>query len=130
MAEPIAIVGMACRLPGENFSPSQFWEFLKRGGLASSEVPESRFTIDTHYDETRKPHSMRTPGGKFLEKVDLRDFDAGFFNISPGEATAMDPQQRLLLEVVYESLENSGISLSTVNGAQVGCFVGSFLSGT
>ncbi|RAK83310.1 putative polyketide synthase [Aspergillus costaricaensis CBS 115574] len=128
MAEPIAIVGMACRLPGENFSPSQFWDFLKRGGLASSEVPESRFTIDTHYDETRKPHSMRTPGGKFLEKVDLRDFDAGFFNISPGEATAMDPQQRLLLEVVYESLENSGISLSTVNGAQVGCFVGSFLS--
>ncbi|GKZ37768.1 type I Iterative Polyketide synthase (PKS) [Aspergillus brasiliensis] len=128
MAEPIAIVGMACRLPGENLSPSQFWEFLKRGGLASSDVPESRFTIDTHYDETRKPHSMRTPGGKFLENVDLRDFDAGFFNISPGEATAMDPQQRLLLEVVYESLENSGIPLSAVNGAQVGCFVGSFLS--
>ncbi|PWY61907.1 polyketide synthase [Aspergillus eucalypticola CBS 122712] len=128
MAEPIAIVGMACRLPGENFSPSQFWEFLKRGGLASSEVPESRFSIDAHYDETRKSHSMRTPGGKFLEKVDLRDFDAGFFNISPGEATAMDPQQRLLLEVVYESLENSGIPLSAVNGAQVGCFVGSFLS--
>ncbi|KUL89300.1 hypothetical protein ZTR_03817 [Talaromyces verruculosus] len=128
MAEPIAIVGMACRLPGGNLSPSQFWEFLKRGGLASSDVPESRFTIDTHYDETKKSHTMRTPGGKFLENVDLRDFDAGFFNISPGEATAMDPQQRLLLEVVYESLENSGIPLSAVNGAQVGCFVGSFLS--
>ncbi|PYH99747.1 ketoacyl-synt-domain-containing protein [Aspergillus ellipticus CBS 707.79] len=128
MSDPIAIVGMACRLPGENFSPSQFWEFLKRGGIASSEVPESRFSIDTHYNGITKPHMMRTPGGKFLEKVDLRDFDAGFFNISPAEVKGMDPQQRLLLEVVYESLENCGIPLDAVDGAQMGCFVGSFLS--
>ena len=69
---------------------------------------------------------MRTPGGMFLEDIDLHAFDAQFFNTSRTDAIAMDPQQRQLLEVVYECLENAGITLEQVDGAQIGCFVGSY----
>ncbi|EKG16354.1 Beta-ketoacyl synthase [Macrophomina phaseolina MS6] len=69
---------------------------------------------------------MRSPGGMFLENVDPQDFDAPFFSISPADALAMDPQQRQLLEVVYECLENAGITLESLDEAPVGCFVGSY----
>ncbi|KAL8718942.1 MAG: hypothetical protein Q9225_003986 [Loekoesia sp. 1 TL-2023] len=73
---------------------------------------------------------MRSPGGMFLEEVDPRDLDAQFFGISTAEAVAMDPQQRQLLEVVYEGLENAGITLEYLRGREFGCFVGSYASGT
>lgn len=69
-------------------------------------------------------------GGMFLEKINPQDFDAAFFSISAADATAMDPQQRQLLEVVYECLENAGIPLHALDGADVGCFVGSYAVGT
>lgn len=72
---------------------------------------------------------MRSPGGMFLENIDPKDFDAGFFNTSRVDAIAMDPQQRQLLEVVYECLENAGIPLERLDGAAVGCFVGSYSVG-
>lgn len=72
---------------------------------------------------------MRPPGGMFLDNVDLADFDASFFEISGGEATSMDPNHRQMLEVVYEGLENAGFPLEKLDGAPVGCFVGSFMSG-
>ncbi|KAL7929292.1 hypothetical protein V8C35DRAFT_331814 [Trichoderma chlorosporum] len=126
--DPIAIVGMACRLPGENTSPTKLWEFLKRGGIASNKVPENRFNIKGHYDSSTKPGTMRPPGGMFLENIDLADFDASFFGISTAEAISMDPNQRQMLEVVYEAMENAGITLEQVSGAPVGCFIGSFAS--
>jgi acyl transferase domain-containing protein len=64
----------------------------------------------------------------FLQGVDPRDLDAQFFRLTPVEAIAMDPQQRQLLEVVYEGLENAGVALEELDGAPVGCFVGSFAS--
>lgn len=73
---------------------------------------------------------MRSPGGMFLEDVDPQDFDAQFFGISRTDAIAMDPQQRQLLEVVYECLENAGLTLEDLDGAPVGCFVGSYAVGT
>lgn len=72
---------------------------------------------------------MTSPGGMFLENIDPRDVDAHFFGLSKAEAIAMDPQQRQMLEVVYEGLENAGISLQALNGEPFGCFVGSFASG-
>ncbi|RFU78094.1 polyketide synthase [Trichoderma arundinaceum] len=126
--DPIAIVGMACRLPGENTSPTKLWEFLKRGGIASNKVPENRFSIKGHYDGSKKPGTMRPPGGMFLENIDLADFDASFFGISTAEAISMDPNQRQMLEVVYEAMENAGITLEQVSDAPVGCFIGSFAS--
>jgi hypothetical protein len=65
----------------------------------------------------------------FVENIDAADFDAGFFNISRADAVSLDPQQRQLLEVVYEGLENAGVSLERLDGAAFGCFVGSYAVG-
>ncbi len=65
----------------------------------------------------------------FLENIDPAEFDASFFNINRADAIAMDPQQRQLLEVVYEAMENAGLTLEGVNGSQLGCFVGSYAVG-
>lgn len=127
--EPIAIIGFACRLPGGNSSPEKLWEFLGRGGIATREVPKSRFNFDGHYDGSHKPGTMRPPGGMFLQDVDPTDFDASFFEISGSDAVAMDPNQRQMLEVVFESLENSGLTLESISGANIACFVGSFATG-
>ncbi|KAL8923196.1 MAG: hypothetical protein Q9208_004759 [Pyrenodesmia sp. 3 TL-2023] len=126
--EPVAIVGFGCRLPGGNSSPHKLWEFLERGGVASNKVPESRFNIKGHWDGSLKPRTMRPLGGMFLENIDPADFDASFFEVSKAEAVSMDPNQRQMLEVVYEGLENAGITLGSLNGAPVGCFVGSYAS--
>lgn len=127
--EAIAVVGFACRLPGGNDSPEKLWDFLEQGQIASSEVPKSRFNLEGHYDGLHKPGTMRPPGGMFLDYVDPADFDASFFEISGAEAVAMDPNQRQMLEVVFEGLENAGLTLESLNGASVACFIGSFATG-
>lgn len=88
--EPIAVIGMGCRLPGDSNSPHALWEFLERGGVANNEAPNSRFDLKTHHDGSKKPKTMRSPGGMFLESIDPRDFDAGFFEVPRLDATAMD----------------------------------------
>jgi acyl transferase domain-containing protein len=127
--DPIAVIGFANRLPGNSNNPTKLWEFLERGGVAQNDPPESRFSLKGHFDASGKPHTLRTPGAMFLENVDPADFDAPFFNISKADAIAMDPQQRQLLEVVYEGLENAGITLEQLDGAPFGCFVGSYAVG-
>jgi acyl transferase domain-containing protein len=129
LQEPVAIIGFACRLPGGNTSPEKLWQFLERGEIASRAVPETRYNLDGHYDGSLKPGTNRPPGGMFLEGVDPADFDASFFEISGSEAVSMDPNQRQMLEVVFESLENSGLTLERLSGASVACFVGSFATG-
>ncbi|RWA06745.1 hypothetical protein EKO27_g8349 [Xylaria grammica] len=71
---------------------------------------------------------MRPKGGMFIEDVDLADFDASFFEIGGTEATAMDPNQRQMLEVVFEALQNAGITLDNLDGAPVACYVASYAS--
>lgn len=127
--EPVAIIGVSCRLPGNISDPRTLWDFLESGGVASTDVPASRFSLKEHHDGSRKPGTMRPPGGMFLEHVGLESFDASFFQISRAEAVSMDPNQRQLLEVIYEGLENAGVSLSSIDGARVGCFIGSYASG-
>ena len=127
--EPVAIIGFACRLPGNCNTPTALWNFLETCGCANNEPPSSRFNLRGHYDGSKKLTSMISPGGMFLENIDPRDIDAQFFKLSKAEAIAMDPQQRQLLEVVYEGLENAGISLEKLSGQPVGCFVGSYASG-
>ncbi|KAI3391175.1 hypothetical protein diail_7796 [Diaporthe ilicicola] len=122
---PLAIIGMACRLPGSCNNPKAFWDFLESGGIASRTPPKTRFEIETHYDGSTKRNTMASPGGMFID-ADPRDLDASFFKLPASEAIAMDPQQRQLLEVVYEGLENAGIPLEAMNGHAVGCFVGSY----
>jgi acyl transferase domain-containing protein len=127
--DPIAVVGLANRLPGHSNNPTKLWEFLLRGGIAKNDPPESRFGLAGHYDGSHKPHTLKTPGAMFLEDHDPADFDPAFFKTTVADAISMDPQQRMLLEVVYEALENAGISLSQINGEAFGCFVGSYAVG-
>ena len=126
--EPVAIVGFGCRLPGGCTTPQKLWDFLERGDIASRVVPKTRFRLDGHYDGSLKPKTMRQPGGMFLDDINPDDFDAGFFEVGGSEAASMDPNQRQMLEVVFEGIENAGITLEELDGRPVGCFVGSYAS--
>jgi len=121
--EPIAIIGMACRFPGGANTPESFWELLKSGFDAISEVPAERWDVDAFYSpDPDAPGKMYTRSGGFL--ADLDQFDAPFFGISPREAVKMHPQQRLLLEVAWEALERVGQTSSTLTGSKTGVFIG------
>src|SRR6266567_2959329 len=127
-AESIAIIGMSCRFPGGANTPEAFWQLLKCGRDAISEVPAERWDIDAYYDpDPDAPGKMYTRFGGFLQ--DLSKFDAQFFGISPREAVRMDPQQRLLVEVAWEALEHAGQAVSTLAGSQTGTFIGMMNNG-
>ncbi|KAI0003946.1 ketoacyl-synt-domain-containing protein [Xylariaceae sp. FL0662B] len=126
--EPIAIIGMGCRLPGGSSSPSKLWDLLKTGISAQGRFPPSRFNIDGFYHpNSERPGSLNTEGGYFIDE-DIRGFDNSFFGINNLEATYMDPQQRKLLEVVFECFENAGLPLEKISGTNVGCYVGNFVT--
>lgn len=127
---PIAVVGMACRLPGHANSPQALWEFLERGGIAANRPPDSRFRLEGHHDGSGRLRTMKSPGGMFMEDVDPALFDGQFFSATTTDCIAMDPQQRQLLEVTYECLENAGITLESVRGTSIGCFVAANAVGT
>jgi myxalamid-type polyketide synthase MxaB len=120
--EPVAVIGMGCRFPGAP-DPAAFWELLRRGGDAISEVPKDRWDIDAYYDpDPGKPGKMYTRWGGFLKEID--GFSPAFFGISPRETASMDPQQRLLLEVSWEALESAAVVPERLPNSKVGVFVG------
>ncbi|MFM7527900.1 MAG: beta-ketoacyl synthase N-terminal-like domain-containing protein [Nodosilinea sp.] len=120
--QPIAIVGMACRLPGaENLRA--FWRLLATGRDAIGPVPSDRWDLEKYYDpDGSTPGKMPHREGGFLP--DLLGFDAGFFRIAPREAVSLDPQQRLLLEVSWEALEQGGWAADRMVGSNTGVFIG------
>jgi acyl transferase domain-containing protein/NADPH:quinone reductase-like Zn-dependent oxidoreductase/acyl carrier protein len=123
-AEPIAIIGIGCRFPRGN-SPEEFWQSLRDGVDAISEVPGDRWSWKDFYDsDPSAPGKMTSRWGGFIESVD--GFDAPFFGISPREAAHLDPQQRLFLEVAYEALDDAGLVRARIMGERVGVFVGSY----
>jgi acyl transferase domain-containing protein len=121
-AEPIAILGMSCRLPGSVASPEDFWRLLSSGQDATSEVSSDRFDVSAFYDPNPQASGkMYTCRAGMLDSIDT--FDARFFGISPREAVLMDPQQRMLLEVSWEALERAGLSPHRLEKSATGVFV-------
>ncbi|WP_051499391.1 type I polyketide synthase [Nocardia sp. BMG51109] len=111
--EPIAVLSMACRFPGDTVTPEQFWQLLAEGRDVVGEVPADRWDL--------APEGLR---GGFLS--DVKTFDAAFFGISPREAEAMDPHQRLLLQLGWEAMERAGIVPKDLEGTRTGVYIGMF----
>ncbi|MGV0581433.1 type I polyketide synthase [Mycolicibacterium elephantis] len=121
--EPVAIVGIGCRLAGSISTPAQLWRFLLEGGSAVGEVPAERWEPYLRRDP-RNAAVLRdvTRLGTFLD--DLAGFDAEFFGVSPREAELMDPQQRLALEVSWEALEHAGVPPKSLAGSDTAVLMG------
>lgn len=115
--EPIAVVGVGCRLPGGVHGPDEYWRLLCEGIDAIRRVPEDRWRDFTPY-----PPADALPYGGYLD--DIAGFDADFFRVTPREAAVMDPQQRILLEVVQETLDHAAVPAASLAGSATGVFVG------
>ncbi|KUI25928.1 SDR family NAD(P)-dependent oxidoreductase [Mycobacterium sp. GA-2829] len=125
--EPIAVIGLGCRMPGGISDPDTLWTFLTDGRCAVGEVPAERWQpFDDGSPETASALAGTTRWGSFLD--DVAGFDADFFDISAREAVKMDPQQRLLLEVAWEALEHAGIPAAALRRSQTGVFAGACFS--
>ncbi|GJN81831.1 type I iterative polyketide synthase [Purpureocillium lilacinum] len=123
--EPIAICGMSVRLPGGLHTPQQFWDFLLSKKDARGPVPESRYNVSSYHTEPRKPGSVGTEYGYFLdESIDIATVDTSFFSMRRAEVERTDPQQRQMLEVARECMEDAGEK--DYKGRPIGCYMGSF----
>lgn len=125
--DPIAIVGVGCRLPGGVADPGKLWEALLEGRDCIVDIPGSRWDPDRFLDRTG-----RSPGRSYVQKggmltEDPKAFDAEFFGILPREAAILDPQQRLLLQCSWEAFEDSGDPPEGHAGARTGVFMGGFM---
>lgn len=123
MREPIAVIGVGCRLAGDVTTAAAFWDFLLEGGSAVREVPADRWE-PYRWRDPRNAAVLKdtTPWGTFIDN--LAGFDAEFFGVSPREAELMDPQQRLALEVSWEALEHAGVPPRSLAGSDTAVLMG------
>jgi acyl transferase domain-containing protein/enoyl-CoA hydratase/carnithine racemase/acyl carrier protein len=119
-AQDVAIVGMACRMPGCIDTPEELWQCLASGTSVIGDLPPGRWQWPIDIDPANQ-HQGIARGG-YLEHV--ADFDAPFFRISPAEAESMDPQQRILLELCWQAIEHAGHAPDSLAGSATGVFIG------
>lgn len=124
-SQPIAIVGSACRFPGQSTSPSKLYELLRQPRDVRREFDPEILNLQRFYDSNPDaPGSTNVKPKGYLLSDDTRTFDASFFNISPYEAESMDPQLRIMLETVYEAFESAGYTLDQMRGSKTSVHVG------
>ncbi|MEO6083082.1 MAG: beta-ketoacyl synthase N-terminal-like domain-containing protein, partial [Umezawaea sp.] len=121
--EPVAIIGLGCRMPGGVEDPESFWDLLRGGVDTIGDFPAARGDVGGLYDpDPEAPGKAYVVRGGFLDEVDR--FEPAVFGISPREAAGMDPQQRIVLQVVWEALERAGYAPDRLEGSQTGVFLG------
>ncbi|KAF5020446.1 hypothetical protein F66182_7525 [Fusarium sp. NRRL 66182] len=124
--EPIAIIGLDLKFPGDATDVNGFWDMLVAGRSALTDIPDERFKVSSFYHpDPERAGSLNVTKAHFL-KDDVAAFDAPFFSITPAEAGGMDPQQRGLLENAYRALENAGCPMDKALGSNTGVFIGCF----
>ncbi|KAF4990487.1 hypothetical protein FGRMN_8444 [Fusarium graminum] len=126
--EPIAIVSMACRLPGGIDKPSDLWDHVRAGRSSATAIPKDRFNAENFLSMDPNQKGEQAFRGAHFVKRDIKQFDHKFFGISKDTATAMDPQQKQLLEVVYECLESANIPMDKISSSKIGCYCAMFVS--
>ena len=119
---PIAVCGMAVRLPARLNTPQELWNYLLAKGDARSKVPPSRYNVSAFHDSNGKPGTVITEHGYFLDE-NIDHLDTSFFSMTRTEVERLDPQQRLMLEVARECLEDAGVT--DYRGKNTGCYIGS-----
>ena len=125
-AEPLAVVGLACRFPGGVNSPETFWQLLCEGRDAVVDIPPERWSTEAFYDpDPSVSGKMYVRQGGFITGSPF-DFDARFFHINAHEAARLDPQQRLILEVAWDAMEDAGLPLDRLAGSRTGVYIGVF----
>ncbi|KAH6876757.1 polyketide synthase [Thelonectria olida] len=122
--EPIAIVGSSCRFASDTTSPSKLWELLKEPRDIQTKIPDTRFSVEGFYHQNYAHHGHSNVQHAYLLHQDPATFDAEFFGISAIESKAIDPQQRMLLEIVYEAIEDAGMSMDALRGSDTAVFAG------
>lgn len=121
---PIAIIGMGMRLPGGVSTGEDFWNLIVNKQDARCRVPLDRYNTDGFSSAKSRKETVATEYGYFLKDVNYKTFDTSFFDVNHHEVQMMDPQQRLLLEVVWECIENAGVT--NLQGSKTAVYVGSY----
>lgn len=127
MKESIAIIGMACKMPGGADTPDEFWDkVLSKKTDTISDIPKERkdWDTDNYYAPNTSPGKYYVKTGAYLKEDVIRGFDPEFFMMSSRESDSLDPQHRMLLQASWEALENAGIAPSTLVGSNTGVYVG------